>query len=174
MQIYLYEWAMTQNLPVGGFRCIEKPEIFNSSEMISRLVEKDKKGYVLEVDVEYPEELHNEHNDFPFLCEKMEIKKVEKLVPNLSDKKKYVVHIRAFDQALKHGLKLEKVHRLIEFDQQPWLKPYIDFNTNLRAKSINEFEKDFFKLMNNLVFVRQWRISENIKMSNLRPMKRNI
>ena len=86
------------------------------------------------------------------MCEKMEINKVEKLVPNLSDKKKYVVHIRALNQALKHGLILEKVHRVIEFDQEPWLKPYIDFNTNLRAKSKNESEKDFFKLMNNSVF----------------------
>ena len=152
----LYGWAMTQNLPVGGFRWIEKPEIFNSSEMISRLAEqgeKDKKGYILEVDVEYPKELHDEHNDFPFLCEKKEINKVEMLVPNLSEKKKYVVHIRALDQALKHSLILEKVHRVIEFDQRPWLKSYIDFNTNLRAKSKkNEFEKDFFKLMNNSVF----------------------
>ena len=151
----LYGWAMTQNLPVGGFKWIEKPEIFNSSEMISRLAEqseKDKKGYILEVDVEYPKELHDEHNDFPFMCEKKEINKVKMLVPNLSEKKKYVVHIRALDQALKHGLILEKVHRVIKFDQETWLKPYIDFNTNLRAKSKNEFEKEFFKLMNNSVF----------------------
>ena len=87
------------------------------------------------------------------MCEKMEINKVEKLVPNLSDKKKYVVHIRALNQALKHGLKLKKVHRVIEFDQRPWLKPYIDLNTNLRMKSKKKsFEEEFFKLMNNSVF----------------------
>ena len=68
------------------------------------------------------------------------------------DKKKYVIHIAAFDQALKHGLILEKVHRVIEFDQSEWLKPYIDFNTELRTKAKNDFEKDFFKLMNNSVF----------------------
>ena len=86
------------------------------------------------------------------MCEKMKINKVEKLVPNLYDKKKYVIHITALDQALKHGLILEKVHRVIEFNQSAWLKPYIDFNTELRKKAKNDFEKDFFKLMNNAVF----------------------
>ena len=86
------------------------------------------------------------------MCEKMKINKVKKLVPNLYDKKKYVIHIRALDQALKHGLILEKVHRVIEFNQSAWLKPHIDFNTELRKKAKNEFEKDFFKLMNDSVF----------------------
>ena len=82
----------------------------------------------------------------------MKIDKVEKLARNLYDKKKFVVHIKALDQALKHGLVLEKVHSVIEFDQSAWLKSYIDFNTKLRTEAKNEFEKDFFKLMNNSVF----------------------
>ena len=86
-------------------------------------MKKNKHGYLLEVDVDYPEELHDKHNDLPFLAEKMKIHKVEKLVPNLRDKKKYVVHIRALDQALKHGLELKKVHRVIQFNQSAWLKP---------------------------------------------------
>ena len=86
------------------------------------------------------------------MCEKMKINGVEKLVPNLNNKKKYVIHIRTLDQALKNGLILEKVHRVIEFDQSEWLKPYIDINTDLRMKAKNDFEKDFFKLMNNAVF----------------------
>ena len=86
------------------------------------------------------------------MCEKLKINKVEKLVPNLYDKKKYVIHIRALDQALKRRLFLEKVHRVIEFNQSAWLKPYIDFNTELRKKAKNNFEKDFFKLMHNAVF----------------------
>ena len=90
----------------------------------------------------------------------MEINKVEKLVPNLHNKKNYIIHIRASDQAIKHGLVLEKVHRAIEFDQSVWLKPYIDFNTELRAKASNNFEKDFFKLMNNAVFGK---MMENIR-----------
>ena len=80
------------------------------------------------------------------------INKVEKLVLNLHDKKNYVIHIRALDQALKHGLNLEKVHRVIEFDQSAWLAPYINFDTDLRTKARKDFEKDFFKLMNNSVF----------------------
>ena len=86
------------------------------------------------------------------MCEKMKINKVEKLVPNLYNKKNYVIHIRTLDQAPKHGLVLEKVHHVIEFDQSAWLKPYIDFTTELRKKAKNDFEKDFFKLMNNAVF----------------------
>ena len=71
----------------------------------------------------YLEVLHDSHNDLPFTCENMEINKVEKLVPNPYDKKKYVIHIRALDQALKHGLILEKVHQVIDFNQSAWLKP---------------------------------------------------
>ena len=77
---------------------------------------------------------------------------VEKLVPNLRDKKNYVIHIRVLDQALKHGLVLERIHRVTEFNQYPWMKTYIDFNTKLRTAATNDFEKDFFKLMNNAVF----------------------
>ena len=91
------------------------------------------KGYLLVVDVDYPVELHGKHNDLPFMPERMEIGKVEKLIPNLFKKEKYVIHVQTLDQALKHGLLLEKVHRVIEFDQSPWLKSYIDFNTKLRT-----------------------------------------
>ena len=115
-------------------------------------MKKDKRGYILEVDVDYPKELHKLHNELPFLPEKMKISKVEKLVPNLKNKRKYVIHIRALDQALKHGLVLKKVHQVIQFEQSAWLKPYIDFNTRLRTAASNDFEKDFFKLMNNSVF----------------------
>ena len=82
----------------------------------------------------------------------MNINEVEKLVPNLYDKKNYVIHIQALNQALKHRLILKNVHHVIEFDQSAWLKPYIDFSTQLRTKAKNDFEKDFFKLMNNSVF----------------------
>ena len=77
---------------------------------------------------------------------------VEKLIPNLYDKKRYVIHIRALDQVLKHGLILERIHRAIEFKQLAWMKGYIDFNTKLRTAAANDFEKDFYKLMNNSVF----------------------
>ena len=147
----LYGWAMVQKLPTGGFNWVKDVDRFTMEE-IDRLVKEDQKGYLLEVDVNYPKELHDAHNDLPFLCEKMKIDKVEKLVPNLYNKRKFVVHIKALDQTLKHRLILEKVHRVIEFDQSAWLKSYIDFNTKLRTEAKYEFEKDFFKLMNNSVF----------------------
>ena len=147
----LYGWTMSQPLPTGGFKWVNDVSRFTPEE-IGRLVKDDSKGYLLEVDVKYPKELHDLHNDFPFMCEKMNIIKAERLVPNLYDKKKYIIHIRALDQALKHGLVLENVHRVIEFNQSAWLKPYIDFNTKLRTQAKNDFEKDFFKLMNNAVF----------------------
>ena len=88
----------------------------------------------------------------PFLPERMKINKYRKLVCNLYDKKNYVVYIRALKQALMHALKLKKVHKVLQFDQKPWLQPYIEMNTELRKKVKNDFEKDFFKLMNNAVF----------------------
>ena len=89
----------------------------------------------------------------------MEINGVEKLVPNLRDKKNYVIHIKALDQALQHRLILDRIHRAIEFNQSPWLKTYIDFNTQLRMAATNDFKKDFFKLMKNSVFGKRWKTS---------------
>ena len=143
----LYGWAMSQPLPTGWFKWVEvKPD------KISQLTKLKSKGYLLEVDVRYPRELHDYHNDLPFMCECMFINGVEKLIPNLYYKKRYVIHIRALEQALKHGLVLEGIHRPIEFKQSAWMKEYIDFNTKLRTAAANDFEKDFYKLTNNLVF----------------------
>ena len=143
----LYGWAMSQPLPTGKFKWVEvKPN------EIRKLVKRKDKGYLLEVNVKYPKELHDSHNDLPFMCERMKINRVEKLIPNLFDRRKYVIHIRALDQALKHGLILKKIHRAIEFDQSDWMKSYIDFNTQLRTQARNDFEKDLYKLMNNVVF----------------------
>ena len=82
----------------------------------------------------------------------MEINKCKKLVCNLYDKKKYVVHIKSLKQPLNHGLKFKKIHKIIEFNQKAWLKPNIDMNTELRKLARNDFQKDLFKLMNNSVF----------------------
>ena len=121
-------------------------------EFIKNYDENSDKGYVLEVDVKYPRKLHDLHSDLPFLPKRMKIYKCKKLVCNLRNKKKYVVHIRSLKQVRNHGLKLKKVHRIIEFNQEAWLKPYIDMNTELRKIKKNDLEKDFFKLMNNAVF----------------------
>ena len=92
------------------------------------------------------------HSDLPFLPERMKINKCSKLVCNRYDKNNYVVHITSLKQALDHGLMLKKVHRVIQFNQEAWLKEYIDMNTELGKQAKNDFEKDFFKLMNNSVF----------------------
>ena len=143
----LYGWAISQALPTGGFKWVEV-----EPGEISKLAKLKNKGYLSEVDIKYPKELHDSHNDLPFMCKKLKINGVEKLAPNLFDKVRYVIHIRALDQALKHGLILEKIHRAILFNQSDWMKGYIDFNTQLRTKATNDFEKDFYKLMNNSVF----------------------
>ena len=147
----LYGWAMSQPLPTGEFRWINC-DGFDPENLINVLSKKNKYGYLLEVDIKYPRELHNLHNDIPFMCDKMNINGVEKLIPNLYDKKKYIIHIRVLKQAIDHGLILEKIHRCIRFRQSAWMKEYIDFNTRLRTAAKNDFEKDFYKLMNNSVF----------------------
>ena len=145
----MYGWEMSQKRPVGNFKLMEKDDI---SKFIKDYDKNSDKGYILEVDVEYPKNLHKLHSDLPFLPERMKINKSTKLVCHIQNKENYVVQIRALKQALDHGLKLTKVHRVIEFRQEAWLKPYIDMNTELRKYAKNDFEKDFFKLMNNSAY----------------------
>ena len=146
-------WAMSKKLLVGNFKWVGKDDISKfDEEFIKKYGENSEKGYILEVDVEYPKDLHKLHSDLPFLSERMKINKCTKLVCNVRDKENYVIHIPAFKQALNHGLKLVKIHRIIQFNQEAWLKPYIDMNTGLRKDAKNDFEKDFFKLMNNSIF----------------------
>ena len=109
-------------------------------------------GYFLEVDIDHSKELFNFHKDLPFLPERKKVEKVEKLICSIEDKEKYVIHIRALKQALNHGLKLKKVHRIIQFKQKAWLKVYIDMNTELRKNAKNEFEKNLMKLINDSIF----------------------
>ena len=144
----LHGWAVSKKLPIGKFKWTKKLSIY-TEEAVKMYDQNSKYGAILEVDVEYPIMERIKHKDLHFLPEKRKINKVDKLVTTADDKEKYVVHISALKQALNHGLKLKKVHRVITFKQKAWLKPYIDMNTNLRKKAINEFENDFFKLMNN-------------------------
>ena len=104
--------------------------------------------------------MHELHNDLPFLPERMKIEKIEKIVTDYMINCKYVIHITKLRQALNHGLILQKVQREIKLNQKPWLKPYINMNTKLTQKAKNNFEKDFFKLINNSVFGKA---IENVK-----------
>ena len=140
----LYGWAMSKKLPTCGFEWMTEEELCGE--------EWREIPCILEVDLEYPKELHDLHNEYPLAPERMKINRVEKLIPNLSDKKRYVIHHENLKQCLDLGLKLTKIHRGIKFEESDWMKKYIDLNTDLRAKAKNEFEKDFFKLMNNSVF----------------------
>ena len=148
----LYGCAMSMKLPTHGFKWLssgEMEKLFNN-----RVIQVwEKTPYILEVDLEYPENLHDLHNDYPFCPERVECKNgVEKLIPNLRDKTKYIIHYKNLIQCLKAGMKLTKIHRGIKFIESDWMKPYIEMNTNLRTKAKNNFEKDLYKLMNNSVF----------------------
>ena len=148
----LYGCGMSMKLPTHGFKWLtggEMEKLFNT-----RVIQVwEKTPCILEVDLEYPENLHDLHNDYPFCPERVKCKNgVEKLIPNLRDKTKYIIHYKNLIQCLKAGMKLKKIHRGIKFVESEWMKPYIEKNTNLRTKAKNNFEKDFFKLMNNSVF----------------------
>ena len=149
----LYGWAMSQKLPVGDFKWIDKDDMSKFSEQfIKNFDENSDKGYIFEVDVGYPENIRMLHSDLAFLPERMKINKCDKLVCNTHNKGNYEVHIRSLKQALNHGLKLTMIYRIFEFRQEEWLKPYIEMNIKLRMQAKNDFDKDFFKLINNSVF----------------------
>ena len=138
----LYGWAMSKPLPTHGFKWMK----------VSELETWENHSCILEVYLEYPRSLHDLHSDYPLAPEQIEVNKVNKLIPNLWNKKKYVIHYENLKQYLSLGLKLTHIHRGIKSEESQWLKKYIALNTDLRTVAKNEFEKDFFKLMNNSVF----------------------
>ena len=165
----LYGWGMSQKLPVHSFKWMSNKEIENLFN--NQIVQVwEKMPCILEVDLIYPEELHDLHNDYPLCPERVECDKgVKKLIPNLRNKNNYVVHYKTLMQCLRLGMKLKKIHRGIKFIEADFLKPYIDKNTNLRTQAKNNFEKDFFKLMNNSVFgktMENIRNRVNVKLVN--------
>ena len=143
----LYGWAMLQMLPVNNFEWIKDTSQFNE-DSIKNYNEESDEGYFLKLMFNILKNCMN-FNGLPFLPERMKTQRVEKLVANLHDKTEYVIHIRNLKQALNHALVLKKV---IKFNQNAWLEPDIDMNTDLRKKAKNDFEKDFLNFMNNAVF----------------------
>ena len=165
--INLYGWTISEYLPFEGFKWLKNIDKFD----IMSISDKSPIGYILEVDLEYPDELHELHNDFPLapekfavsndmlskyckkIADKYEIKvgDVKKLIPNLGNKTNYVAHYRNLQLYLSLGMKLAKIHRVLKFKQSDWMKKYIDFNTEKRMNAANDFEKHFLKLMINSV-----------------------
>ena len=155
----LYGWAMSGLLPTHEFTWMSDSELNDWRH----ITEREGVGCILEVDLEYPEELHNLHNDYPLAPESMKPagSDVAKLIPNLNNKTKYVLHYGNLQLYESLGLKITKIHRGLMFEEDAWLKKYIDLNTDLRTKATNDFEKDFFKLMNNSVFGKTMECIEN-------------
>ena len=160
----LYAWAMTQPLPHKGFKWLE-PKLFDLN-MLGK-----GKGYILEIDCEFPDELHDKFNDYPLAPEQMIITremlsplqqsmvkasgKVQKLVPNLRSKTKYVIHHRTLKKYMDLGMLVTKVHRVIEFEEEAWLKPFIELNTEKRKEAATNGDNAgvaMFKLMSNAIF----------------------
>ena len=147
----LYGWTICKKLSASKFKWETKTSIY-TEQAIKMYNKNGDYGAVLGVGIEYPTKTRMKHKDLPFLPQQKKINKVLKLITTLDDKEKYVIQITSLKPALDHGLKLKKVHRVIQFKQEIWLKPYIDMNTDLRKEVKNDFEKDFFKLMNHSVF----------------------
>ena len=160
---------MSQPLPTGAFRWEE--DCKQLTKTIANHPADDPEGFILEVDLEYPDDLHNAHNAYPLAPERMVVQKkwmsgyqhnllgagvapteVEKLVSSLRNKDRYVLHYRNLQLYTTLGMRLTKVHRALRFDQSPWMEPYIRMNTELRKDATSDFEKDLYKLMNNSVF----------------------
>lgn len=174
----LYGLAMNEKLPIGSFRFLNQREI--KQFVIEHVPRDGDVGFMLEVSLEYPEHLHVLHNDYPLAPERKVIEdetlspyskliwkklhgkseedklpprgKVEKLVTTLEDKDHYVVHYRNLQLYLNLGMKIKQIHRILEFQQEAWMKPYIDYNTAMRKKATSPFQKNFYKLMNVSVF----------------------
>ena len=152
----LYGWAMSQQLPTHGFkwmRNLTKDTVMDIMDKTNHsMSNRGRKGYIFEVDLEYPSKLWETHNDYPLAPEKMIVNDVEKLICHFKPRQNYVVHYRNLRQYVEMGMRLTTVHRGISFYQSSWMEPYIRKNTEFRKTAANSFEKDFFKLMNNSVF----------------------
>lgn len=175
----LYGWAMSRKLPIRNFAWVDSARLSTIANEVSpgtfeidpSWIDGDT-GLILEVDLEYPKDLHDEHNDYPLAPEQYTVPEAEmsplqkiwyaeldcpkndfdKLCGTLRDKTKYVVHGQLLQFYLKHGLKLKRIHRALQFTQEAWLEPYIRFNTDKRTVATTESGKAFYKLLNNAVF----------------------
>ena len=161
---------MQQPLPIGEFEWVDPANFESLKKQLPDIAVDAEFGFVFEVDLRYPPEIHDRHNDYPLAAEKMKITHDllsdycrsfytdrpyhpdVKLVPNLRDKEKYVVHYRNLQLYTELGLEITKIHRILSFRQERWMASYIDLNTQMRQRASSDFEKDFYKLANNACY----------------------
>ena len=152
----LYGWSMSQYFPDGNFEWVKTSNLFSLRNKIPTHPDDAAYGYILEVDLEIPNHLHDKFSDFPLCPENLATTSKKngprKLIASLHKKTRYVLHYAYLKTVLEQGVRLVKVHRAISFTQSPWMRNYIMLNTELRKKSTNEFEKNFYKLMVNSVY----------------------
>ena len=159
----MYGWEISGYLPYGRFKWLKNVD----GSDVASIGKKSQIGYILEVDLEYPDEIHELHNDYPLAPEKyavfddmlsryckkiadeceIKVGDVKKLIPNLGNKTNYVVHYRNLQLYLSLKMKLSKIHEVLKYKQSDWMKKYINFNTEKKNNAANDFEEDFFKLM---------------------------
>lgn len=175
--VNLYGFAMMKCLPTNNFRFLRSEE-FKMIANIESISDNNAQGFILEVDLEYPMNIHDDHSDLPFAPEKYvpPSGKSVKLIANLHNKYKYVIHYTHLKVCLQNGLRLLKIHRVLAFDQKPFLEPYITLNTTLRQKATSDFERDFFKKQNNCIFgktIENKRNQIDVKLVNVWKDKSN-
>lgn len=191
----LYGWSMIQSLPQSDFCWLSDDQIAGL-DIISVPDDSDT-GYICEVDLECPQSLHELYNDLPLAPEAINVSDdmlsphtkrlqevlgvkqahTKKLIPNLRNKNNYILHYRNLKQYLSLGMKMTKVHRVVSFTQSPWMKPYIDFNTNKRKMASSDFEKCFWKLMVNSTFgkaMENLRKRVNVELVNTKKRLRKL
>ena len=177
----LYGVAMREYLPHSSFKWLKDINVNDMTQKMLNTPDNSDIGYILEVDMEYPEELHDLHSDYPLAPEKRKISvsqmsphlreivekqnlkvgKVEKLLGTFYDKKNYIIHYRNFKLYISLGMKVKAIHQVLQFHQKPSLKEYIDFNTNKRGASTNTFDINFYKFLNNALFGKTMERPEN-------------
>jgi len=157
----LYEASQSESLSVGDFRFLSEQEIADFK--LESVSQDSPTGYIISCDLEYPDYLHEPHSDYPLAPEHLTIHKdklsrfaqnlagenwipTKKLIPNLQDKKNYVVHYRNLQFYVDQGLKVTKIHKILLFPQRPWLKPWIDLCISQRKNAKSNFEADLVKL----------------------------
>ncbi|KAL9884631.1 uncharacterized protein ACN427_011393 [Glossina fuscipes fuscipes] len=173
---YLYGWAMSQKLPYANFQFLSESEV-KDFDIYSIDIEGTS-GYILEVDLNYPSDIHDQHDCLPFSADnKIPLTgKYKKLIADLTHKMSYKIHLNNLLLCLQHGLQLKCIHRILKFTQRAWLEPYISLNTNRRKVANNEFEKNFYKLMHNAVYGKTMENGENrrdVRLVNSYENRRN-